>query len=81
MRRYWGSIRSSISPKVVSGPQNSPPNFMDFFVHEFWRFVYVQQEVGKPAATAIDYRPMQDPASFKLDAVKAKIEAAVKRIR
>jgi len=56
----------------------SPPYMMDFFAHEFWRFVYVQQLVGKLAATAVKYPPMQEPASFNLDAVKAKIEAFMK---
>ncbi|HTY41130.1 MAG TPA: arylsulfatase [Thermoanaerobaculia bacterium] len=46
----------------------------DFFAREFWRFVLVQQYVGKLAATAIDYPPMQDPASFNLEAVKQKIQ-------
>ncbi|MBZ9602545.1 arylsulfatase [Phyllobacterium chamaecytisi] len=50
----------------------------DFFAREFWRFVSVQQEVGKLALTGIDYPPMQDPASFNLDAVKRQIEAAIK---
>jgi len=50
----------------------------DFYAREFWRFVVVQQEVGKLAMTAIDYPPMQDPASFNLDAVKQKIDAAIK---
>jgi arylsulfatase len=50
----------------------------DFFAREFWRFVLVQQEVAKLAMTAIDYPPMQDPASFNLDAVKKQIEAAIK---
>ena len=52
--------------------------FMQFYVYEFWRFVFVQQEVGKLAMTAIEYPPMQKGASFNLDAVKAEIEAAVK---
>jgi arylsulfatase len=38
----------------------------------------VQQYVAKLAATAIDYPPMQDPASFNLEAVKKKIEEATK---
>ena len=38
----------------------------DFFAREFWRFVLVQQQVAKLAETAIDYPPMQDPASFNL---------------
>jgi arylsulfatase len=50
----------------------------DFYAREFWRFVSVQQEVGKLALTAIDYPPMQDPASFNLEAVKKQIEAAIK---
>jgi arylsulfatase A-like enzyme len=52
---------------------------MDFFAREFWRFVLVQQYVAKLAMTAIDYPPMQDPASFNLDAVKKKIEAMMKQ--
>ena len=50
----------------------------DFYAREFWRFVLVQQQVAKLAMTAIDYPPMQDPASFNLDAVKRQIEAAIK---
>ena len=42
----------------------------DFYAREFWRFVSVQEEVAKLALTAIDYPPMQDPASFNLEAVK-----------
>jgi hypothetical protein len=47
----------------------------DFYAREFWRFVQVQQFVGQLAMTAIDYPPMQHPASFNLEAVKQKIEA------
>jgi arylsulfatase A-like enzyme len=50
----------------------------DFYAREFWRFVSVQEEVAKLASTAIDYPPMQDPASFNLDAVKRQIDAAIK---
>jgi arylsulfatase len=50
----------------------------DFYVREFWRFVEVQEQVAKLAKTAIEYPPMQDPASFNLEAVKKKIEAMVK---
>jgi arylsulfatase len=46
----------------------------DFYAREFWRFVDVQKAVGALAMTAINYPPMQDPASFNLDAVKQKIE-------
>jgi arylsulfatase len=50
----------------------------DFYAREFWRFVQVQEYVGKLAATAINYPPMQDPASFNLDEVKKKVEAVLK---
>jgi arylsulfatase len=50
----------------------------DFMAREFWRFVLVQQEVAKLAMTAIKYPPMQEPATFNLDAVKQKIDAAMK---
>ena len=50
-----------------------------FYAREFWRFVMVQEYVGKLAATAIDYPPMQDPATFNLDAIKQKIQAAIKQ--
>jgi arylsulfatase A-like enzyme len=50
----------------------------DFMAREFWRFVLVQQEVAKLAMTAVGYPPMQDPASFNLDAVKKKIDAMIK---
>ncbi len=50
----------------------------DFYAREFWRFVTVQEQVRNLALTAIDYPPMQDPASFNLDAVKKQIEAAIK---
>ena len=38
----------------------------------------VQQYVGKLAQTAIEYPPMQDPASFNLEAVKKKVEEMIK---
>ncbi len=50
----------------------------DFMAREFWRFVLVQQQVAKLAMTAIKYPPMQEPATFNLDAVKQKIDAAMK---
>lgn len=51
----------------------------DFYAREFWRFVSVQKEVGKLAQTAIDYPPMQSPASFNLSAIKAKVDEMIKQ--
>jgi len=57
---------------------SSPAYLNDFMAREFWRFVTVQQEVGKLAMTAKDYPPMQAPASFNLSALKAKIDDMIK---
>jgi arylsulfatase len=51
---------------------------MDFFAREFWRFVLVQKAVAQLAQTAIEFPPMQDPASFNLEAVKRQIDATIK---
>jgi arylsulfatase len=50
--------------------------YFDWFKYQFWRFVFVQQQVAKLAETAIEFPPMQKGASFNLDSVKAKIAAA-----
>jgi arylsulfatase A-like enzyme len=50
----------------------------DFMAREFWRFVLVQHQVANLAQTAINYPPMQAPATFNLDAVKREIEEKLK---
>ena len=50
--------------------------YFQWFKFEFWRLVYVQQEVGKLAQTAIEFPPMQKGASFNLEAVKDQIQKA-----
>jgi arylsulfatase A-like enzyme len=59
----------------------APPQMLDWWGHEFWRFVFVQQEVGKLAQSAIEFPPMQAPASFNLDAVKREISEAQQRLK
>ena len=56
--------------------QDGGATIFDWFKYEFWRFVFVQQQVEKLAMTAIEFPPMQKGASFNLDAVKTQIEAA-----
>jgi len=68
-----------LSPLRGESLNNSSPAYMnDFMAREFWRFVNVQQVVGKLAMTAIDYPPMQAPASFNLSAIKTKIDEMIK---
>jgi arylsulfatase len=50
--------------------------YFQWFKFEFWRFVYVQEEVAKLAQTAIEFPPMQKGASFNLEAVKELIQKA-----
>ncbi len=53
----------------------------EFYAREFWRFVLVQGRVAELAKTAIGYPPMQDPASFNLEAVKKQIDDMIKSQR
>jgi arylsulfatase len=53
----------------------------DFYAREFWRFVMVQEKVGELAKTAIEFPPMQDPASFNLETVKQEIDARLRNQR
>lgn len=56
------------------------PGYMDQFMsREFWRFVFVQEKVKALAETAIAFPPMQKPASFNLEAVKAQVQEAIAR--
>jgi len=58
---------------------DSAPGYTnEFFAREFWRFVVVQKAVADLAQTAIEYPPMQAPASFNLDAVKKQIQEMMK---
>ncbi len=59
-----------------NGTKEGAQQYFDWFKFEFWRFVFVQQQVAKLAQTAIEFPPMQKGASFNLEAVKAQIEAA-----
>jgi arylsulfatase A-like enzyme len=62
-----------------NGTKEGAQQYFDWFKFEFWRFVFVQQQVSKLAMTAIEYPPMQKGASFNLEAVKAKIAEAMQK--
>lgn len=48
-------------------------NFYNWYIYEFWRFVFVQQEIAKYAQTFIDFPPMQKGASFNLEQLKDEL--------
>ena len=55
------------------GTKEGAQQYFDWFKFQFWRFVFVQQVVGKELQTFIEYPPMQKGASFNLEAVKAEL--------
>jgi arylsulfatase A-like enzyme len=46
----------------------------NWWAFEFWRFVFVKDEVAKYAQTFLAYPPMQRGASFNLEALKQELE-------
>ena len=66
----------------MPGPGGSGSlNFYHLFVYEFWRFVFVQQEVAKYAQTFLEFPPMQKGASFNLEALKAELEKKMEMLK
>jgi arylsulfatase len=55
--------------------------YYNWFAYEFWRFTFVQQEVGRYAQTFIEYPPMQAGASFNLAALKAELEKKMEAMK
>ena len=56
-----------------NGTKEGAQQYFDWFKFQFWRFVFVQQVMGKELQTFLDYPPMQRGASFNLEAVKAEM--------
>ncbi len=59
---------------MYNGKDNGSIAYYNWFAYEFWRFVYVQQEVAKAAQTFLEFPPMQKGASFNLEQLKAELE-------
>ncbi|MBX3222803.1 MAG: arylsulfatase [Labilithrix sp.] len=66
-----------LDPFERTDPKNAPPALMDFIGHEFWRFVFVQQEVETFAKTFEEFPPMQRGAAFNVDKIKDQVRAAI----
>jgi arylsulfatase A-like enzyme len=62
---------------MYNGKDNGSISYYNWFVYQFWRFQFVQQQVAKLAQTAIEFPPMQKGASFNLEAVKTQIDKAI----
>ncbi len=55
--------------------------FYNWFAYEFWRFVYVQQEIAKTAQTFLQFPPMQKGATFNLEALKQELEKKMEMMK
>ena len=62
-----------------NGTKDGAQQYFDWFKFQFWRFVFVQQVMGKEIQTFLDYPPMQRGASFNLDAMKAEMAKRMAR--
>jgi arylsulfatase len=56
-----------------NGTKDGAQQYFDWFKYQFWRFVFVQQVMGREIQTFLEFPPMQRGASFNLDAVKAEM--------
>ncbi len=61
---------------MYNGKDNGSIAYYNWFAYEFWRFVFVQQEVAQAAQTLIEFPPMQKGASFNMSQVKEQIQKA-----
>jgi arylsulfatase len=62
---------------IFNGKDNGSLAYYNWFVYEFWRFVFVQQEAAKAAQSFIEFPPMQGGASFNMSAIKEQVEKAM----
>ncbi|MBV8357510.1 MAG: arylsulfatase [Deltaproteobacteria bacterium] len=62
---------------MYNGKDNGSIAYYNWFAYEFWRFVFVQQEVAQAAQTFIEFPPMQKGASFNMAQVKEQIQRAM----
>jgi arylsulfatase A-like enzyme len=65
---------------ILNFGEGAPAWFNEFFGREGWRFVFVQDVVLQLGETAIEFPPMQAPASFSLTRVKEEIQEMIKHV-
>jgi arylsulfatase len=56
---------------------NQSIGYINWYMYQFWRGVFVQQQVAKLGQTFVDFPPMQKGVSFNLAAVKEQVEEAM----
>ena len=68
------NLRLDPFERLSISPGESMMSMQNYYGQEFWRFVMMQEAVGKLAKTAVDYPPMQKGASFNLDDTKKHLK-------
>jgi arylsulfatase A-like enzyme len=66
---------------MFNGKDNGSIAYYNWFAFEFWRFVFVQQEIAQEAKTFLEFPPMQKGASFNLQALKAELEKRMQQMK
>jgi arylsulfatase len=66
---------------MFNGKDNGSIAYYNWFAYEFWRFVLVQQEVGKAARSFVEFPPMQEGASFNMAALKAELDKKMEMMK
>jgi arylsulfatase A-like enzyme len=62
---------------MYNGKDNGSIAYYNWFVTEFWRFAFAQQEVAEAAQSLIEFPPMQKGASFNMEQVKEQIQKSM----
>ncbi len=78
--RFWsicGWIPSS--ERACPAGDKGSLAFYNWYVYEFWRFVFVQKEIAKAAESMVEFPPMQKGASFNLEELKQKLMEKISR--
>jgi arylsulfatase A-like enzyme len=58
---------------MYNGRDNGSMAYYNWYVDQFWRYVFVQQVVGKAAQSFLEFPPMQKGASFNMEQIKNRI--------
>jgi arylsulfatase A-like enzyme len=66
---------------LYNGRDSGSFAYYNWFTYEFWRFVFVQQEIAKEAQSFIEFPPMQKGASFNLEALKTELAKKMEEAR
>jgi arylsulfatase A-like enzyme len=56
-------------------------NYYNWYAYEIWRYVFVQQMLGKEAQSFLDFPPMQAGGSFNLSALKAELDKKIEEAK